>query len=259
MRLAALYDIHGNLPALDAVLAEVESLGVDRLVIGGDFIWGPFPSETVDRLRALGERAAIIAGNSEREVVDRLDVAGELPPHLVAPVRWTAERLRDDQFEFVAGLGKTRVLDVEALGPTLFCHATPRSDEELITKATPDDALAEVLTDVEQEVVVCGHTHMQFDRESGTRRVVNPGSVGMPYEHKPGAYWALLGPSVQLQRTNYDIAAAVESIRASGFPYERLAEVLVDPPRQEAVLESFEKERRRIATRASRVHHEGRS
>jgi predicted phosphodiesterase len=248
MRVAALYDIHGNLPALDAVLTEVESLGLDRLVIGGDFIWGPFPSETVDRLRALGERAAIIAGNSEREVIDRLDLTGELPPHLVAPVRWTAERLRDDQIEFVSGLAKARVLDVEALGPTLFCHATPRSDEELITKATPDDALFDVLTDVEQQVVVCGHTHMQFDRKSATKRVVNPGSVGMPYEHQPGAYWALLGPDVRLQRTSYDIAAAVERIRASGFPYERLAEVLAVPPRQEAILETFETERRRAQT-----------
>lgn len=251
MRVAALYDIHGNLPALDAVLTEVESLGLDRLVIGGDFIWGPFPSETVDRLQTLGERAVIIAGNSEREVVDRLDLAGELPPHLVAPVRWTAERLSDDQLEFVAGLAKTHVLDVEALGPSLFCHATPRSDEELITKATPDDALAEVLTNVEPQLVICGHTHMQFDRETATHRVVNPGSVGMPYEHEPGAYWALLGPDVRLQRTSYDIAAAVERIRARGFPYERLAEVLAVPPHQEAVVETFETERRRVLTAVS--------
>jgi diadenosine tetraphosphatase ApaH/serine/threonine PP2A family protein phosphatase len=146
----------------------------------------------------------------------------------------------------------------EALGPSLFCHATPESDGALITKATPDDAHAKVLTNVEQQMVVCGHTHMQFDRKTATHRVVNPGSVGMPYEHEPGAYWALLGPDVRLQRTSYDTAAAVETIRASGFPYERLAQLLVNPPRQE-VLASFEKERRRIAARASPVQHEGTS
>src|SRR5919201_1729232 len=137
MRVAALYDIHGNLPALEAVLADTERAGVERLVFGGDFIWGPFPSESVDLLRALGERAIVIAGNSEREVVDRLDISGELPDHLIEPVRWTAERLTDDQLEFVAALPKTAVLDVEGLGSTLFCHATPRSDEELMTPKTP--------------------------------------------------------------------------------------------------------------------------
>lgn len=244
MRVAALYDIHGNLPALEAVLAELENYGVDRVVFGGDFIWGPFPGETIDLLQQLGDRAVVIAGNSEREVVDRLDVSGDLPPHLVAPVRWTAERLREDQLEFVARLVKTWVLDVEALGATLFCHATPRSDEELITRHTPDDALADTLGGVEQRVVVCGHTHMQYDRKSATLRVVNPGSVGMPYEREPGAYWALLGPEVRLQRTNYDVKTAIKRMRATGFPYERLAEVLVSPPRQEAMIALFEEQRR---------------
>jgi len=252
MRVAALYDIHGNLPALEAVLADVDELAVDRVVIGGDFIWGPFPSETVERLRALGERALVIAGNSEREVVDRLDETDELPPHLVAPVRWTAERLTEEQLEFVAGLPKTVELDIDGLGPTVFCHATPRSDEELITKATPDDALARVLADVEQQVVVCGHTHMQYDRKSGMRRIVNPGSIGMPYEAEPGAYWAVLGPDVALRRTIYDVGAAVESIRSSGFPFEPFSQILASPPPQEDVLEKFETGRREAVEGTSR-------
>jgi putative phosphoesterase len=240
MRVAALYDIHGNLPALEAVLSEVEALDVDRLVVGGDFIWGPFPSETIALLRDLGDRALVIAGNSDREVVDRLDETDELPPHLVAPVRWTAERLESDELAFVAALPKTLELDVEGVGRTIFCHATPRSDEELITMATPADAVARVLEGVEQDAVVCGHTHMQYDRTINGIRVVNPGSVGMPYERAPGAYWALIGPDVALQRTAYDVAAAAEAIRATGFPYERLAETLTSPPPQQDQIAQFE-------------------
>jgi putative phosphoesterase len=255
VRVAALYDIHGNLPALEAVLGELQSVGVDRLVVGGDFIWGPFPTETIDLMRELGDRAVIIAGNSDREVVDRLDVTGELPPHLVAPVRWTRERLRCDQLEFVSGLAKTCVLDVEGLGATLFCHATPRSDEELITRSTPDYAVAEVLATAEQRVVVCGHTHMQYDRASKDWRIINPGSVGMPYEREPGAYWALLGPDVRLRKTTYDVRAAVERIRATGFPHSRFGDILLSPPRQEEMVESFEKQRRRAVEAASDPGH----
>lgn len=243
MRVAALYDVHGNLPALEAVLMDVERAGVDQLVFGGDFIWGPFPSEIVELLRTLGDRAIIIAGNSEREVVDRLDLTSELPADLVAPVRWTAERLSEDQLEFVAALPKTRVLEVDGLGPTLFCHATPRSDEELLTRETPESVLVDVFASVGQRVVVCGHTHMQYDRTTACRRVVNPGSVGMPYEPRPGAYWALLGPDVELRRTTYEIEPALERIRATAFPYDRLAEVLVASPSQKDVIESLEEKR----------------
>jgi putative phosphoesterase len=245
MRVAALYDIHGNLPALEAVLASVEKFRADRLVVGGDFIWGPFPGETVDVVRELGDRAVVIAGNSEREVVGRLDMTSQLPPHLVAPVRWTAERLSADQLEFVAGLPKTAALEIEELGSTLFCHATPRNDEELVTRQTPDDALADALKGVEQRVVVCGHTHMQYDRTIAARRIVNPGSVGMPYQRQPGAYWAFLGPQVRLQRTIYDVELAAQRVRAVGFPYERFAEILLSPPSQEAMIGQFEERRRR--------------
>jgi predicted phosphodiesterase len=243
MRVAALYDIHGNLPALEAVLAEIQRHHVDRIVVGGDSIWGPFPSETVDVLRDLGDGALIIRGNSEREVVDRLDLSGRLPPELVPPVRWTAETLRDDQREFVGGLPKGCTLELDELGPTLFCHATPRSDEELITQETPDDVLREIFAPVEEDIVACGHIHMQYDRITSGRRIVNAGSVGMPYEREPGAYWALLGPSVELQRTPYDVERAAASIRATGFPLAAFAEILLSPPPQEEVIADFERQR----------------
>jgi putative phosphoesterase len=244
VRVAALFDIHGNLPALEAVLAEIERRhDIDRIVIGGDFIWGPFPGETIDLLRSLGDRALLIRGNSEREVVDRLDRGGQLLPHLVAPVRWTAERLRDDQREFAAGLPESCTLEVEGVGRTLFCHATPRSDEELVTRETPDDALAEILGALEQDAVVCGHTHMQYDRMSSGRRVINAGSVGMPYERETGAYWAVLGPTVDLGRTPYDVESAVARIRATGFPSDTFSETLLSPPTQAEVIARFERQR----------------
>jgi predicted phosphodiesterase len=243
MRVAALYDVHGNLPALEAVLADVERHDVDQLVFGGDLIWGPFPSETIDVVRGLGDRAIVIAGNSEREVVDRLDLREDLPSHLVAPVRWTAERLSEEQLAFVRRLAKAVELDVDTLGTTLFCHASPRSDDELLTKETPAGPFAKAFAGIPQEVVVCGHTHMQYHRRSFRRRVVNPGSVGLPYERRRGAYWALLGPTVVLRRTSYDVERAVEQIRATGFPMQTYVDALLSPPPQKEMIERFEAKR----------------
>ncbi len=111
---------------------------------------------------------------------------------------------------FAAGV----VFDVDGLGLTLFCHGSPRSDTEIITTATTDERLRGILGGVEQRTVVGGHTHRQFDRRVDGWRVVNAGSVGMPYEGRPGAYcWALLGPGVELRRTAYDVDRAVVALR----------------------------------------------
>ena len=190
MRVAALYDVHGNLPALDAVLAEVDA---DVIVVGGDFAVGPWPAETVERLRNLEGDVRFIRGNAERELVE--EAAGRAPPELLEFVR---ARLSEDQLEFLAGLPLTTTV-----GDALFCHATPRSDEEILTRISSDQRWQEALAGVDAELVVCGHTHVQFDRRIGDVRLVNAGSVGMPYEDAPGAYWALLGADVELQRTEY--------------------------------------------------------
>ena len=190
VRVAALYDIHGNLPALDAVLAELHA---DVIVVGGDTVAGPWPKETLERLRSLDADVRFIRGNADREVYEE-GAQGFAPPEVLDFVR---ERLSDDDLEFLRALPLT-----VSVGPVLFCHATPRNDEEIFTSISPEESWREALAGVDSEVVVCGHTHIQFDRRIGEIRLVNAGSVGMPYEHEPGAYWALVdGADVELRRT----------------------------------------------------------
>jgi putative phosphoesterase len=224
-RVAALYDIHANLPALEAVLAEAGD--ADLLLVGGDFSRGPMPAETVDRLRSLGERVRFIRGNADRIA------AGE--------GEWEAGRLGAERLEFLVGLPETATVEIDGLGPVLFCHGSPRGDEDIVTAVTPPDRLERILAGVSEPVVVCGHTHHQFELRSGATRVVNAGSVGMPYEGRPGAFWAMLGPGVEHRTTAYDLDAAADAIRASGFPdADELIGMLRSPEAAEEVAPHFE-------------------
>jgi predicted phosphodiesterase len=207
MRVAALYDIHGNLAALEAVLEEVEREEVDAIVVGGDVLYGPFQSECLALLRERGSR--FLAGNCEREVLDAVDETSA----------WCRDRLAPDELAFVTAWPRVVGLEIRELGPVLFCHATPRSDTENVTRLTPDADVADALEGVQANVVVCGHTHVQHERLVANRpRLVNAGSVGLPYEGRPGAFWTLLGPDVGFRRTSYDVEAAIESATGSGFP-----------------------------------------
>jgi predicted phosphodiesterase len=208
LRVAALYDIHGNLPALEAVLAEVDA---NLIIVGGDTAAGPWPGQTLERLRGLGDRVRFIRGNADRELTERKK--GKAPPEVLDFVR---ERLSAEQLGFLGRLPLTASVDVDGLGPVLFCHATPRDDEEILTRISPEERWGDALDGVEEGVVVCGHTHMQFDRRVGDTRVVNSGSVGMPYEREPGAYWTLLGPDVEFRRTEYEPG----EMAGSGWPGE---------------------------------------
>jgi putative phosphoesterase len=206
VRIAALYDIHGNLPAFEATLAEVDRVGVDVLVCGGDVVAGPLPGECLELLRARD--ALFIRGNADRLVLDR-----------VSPEEaWMDDRLTPEQRAAVRSWPETVRLELEGLGHVLFCHGSPRRDDEVLTASTPHAQVAEALAGVSEEVVVCGHTHHQFDRTIAGRRLVNAGSVGVPYEGRPGAFWALLGPDVAFRRTEYDVSAAAERLRAAGLP-----------------------------------------
>jgi predicted phosphodiesterase len=211
MRVAVLSDIHGHLPALEAVLTEVDRAGVDRVVLTGDIASGPMPVPTLRRLLALGDRAVWVRGNGERELYD----PPADPPDPIVP--WAAAQLTDDLRDHLRGLPLTVTLDVDGLGPTLFCHATPTDDEQFVLVDTRLERWAEVLAGVTEQTVVLGHTHMPFVRVAHRRLVVNPGSVGMPYG-RGGAHWAVLGPGVELRRTHYDRDAAAAVLAAGGYP-----------------------------------------
>jgi predicted phosphodiesterase len=237
---AALYDIHGNLPALEAVLAEVPAGAV--IVVGGDFVGGPWPRETMDRLRELGDRAHWLRGNADREAA--ADVQVGMSEEARRSLEWSAEQLCAEQRELIRSLPDDLVLEVEGLGPTLFCHGSPRSDEEIITAVSSEERLREILAGVEQQTVVCGHTHHQFDRTVDGIRVVNAGSVGMPYEGEQGAYWALLGPDADFRRTDYDVEAMLVAMAATDYPEkENLTEILRDDiPTAAWVADYFERQ-----------------
>ncbi len=246
MRVAALYDIHGNLPALRAVLAEVAREGVETVVIGGDVAAGPLPRETIEQVMVLGPYARFVRGNADREVVDAYDQGRRRPERESGPAEraaaFAAGRISRNQRDFLADFRTTVVLDVDGLGPTVFCHGSPRSDTEIITTVTSDERLSEILSGVAEAVVVGGHTHRQFDRRLGDHRFINAGSVGSPYEGRAGAYWALLGPAVSLRRTLYDVAEAAEQLSATEFPdvVEMLRESLTDPVDPDEVAAFFE-------------------
>jgi len=219
------------------VLAELEREQPDLIVSCGDLTWGPLPLETVTLLEPWRERVLCVRGNSERELVERQLLDSEIAV-------WEHEQHDGAALsEYLARTQATVTVEVDGLGTTIFCHGSPRSDEECVTVETPDERVAEFTTGVEAACVVTAHTHMQYDRRVGETRLLNPGSVGLPYELEPGhAYWALLGPDVELRRTPYDLDAAVERLRAGGMPaFERIEELMRKPPPQAEVIEHAER------------------
>lgn len=210
MRVAALYDIHGNLPALEAVLGEVDA---DVVVVGGDVAPGPMVGECFERLEALDVPVRWVLGNGDREVLEGEQLA---------------------RFE------PTVSLAADGIGQVLFCHGSPRSDTEMITLITPPERLLPMLEDVAEEVVVCGHTHHQFDRTVGGTRVINAGSVGLPYQGDAAAFWLALGPGIELRRTVYDTAPAVDAFSAIPELADSVRASLVEPITAQAIAEFFE-------------------
>jgi len=165
-----------------------------------------------------------------------------LPEPLQDVMRWTARQLTADHQRALASWPATCRLEIDGLGAALFCHATPRNETECFTRLTPDDRLVPIFDAARAALVVCGHTHMQFDRTIGRTRVVNAGSVGAPFQG-PGAYWLLLGPDVHLRRTEYDLADAADRIRRTSYPQaeEFASRSVLQPPTEASMLEAFEK------------------
>jgi len=244
MRVAALYDIHGNLPALEAVLQDIRQAEVDQVVVGGDVLPGPMPRETIAYLLDLDIPVQFIQGNGDREALAQMrgTETGAVPEQFREVVRWVAQQLHPEYEQLLASWRKTLRVQIRGLGEVLFCHATPRSDTEIFTRLTPEDRLLPVFEGLNVPVVVCGHTHMQFDRTIGRVRVVNAGSVGMPYGES-GAYWLLLGPNVELRHTSYDLTKAAERIRDTNYPqaHDFAAHNVLQPPSEGEILEVFTK------------------
>jgi predicted phosphodiesterase len=218
MRIAALYDIHGNLRALEAVLAEVEKLSPDRVLIGGDMALGPMPRETLELLATLGDRAAYIRGNCDREMVAAL--GGEFAHSTAWGVRtrWAAERCTIAQMRLLSSLPTTLTFPIDGLGEVLFCHGSPRRDDEILTRVSSPARLRVALGGRSLPRVVHGHTHVQYERTVGATHWICPGSVGIPYESEPGARWAVFGPGVTLRVTPYELERTVADVRAAKFP-----------------------------------------
>jgi len=244
MQVAALYDIHGNLPALEAVLREIRLAKVDLVVVGGDVLPGPMPRETLACLRDLDLPVQLIQGNGDREVLEQKagTETGAIPENYREVMRWVAQQVDPELERWIAGWPQTLRVEIRGLGEVLFCHATPRSDTEIFTRLSSEDRLSPIFAGLDVPVVVCGHTHMQFDRTIAGARIVNAGSVGMPFG-EPGAYWLLLGPGVELRKTPYDLGQAAERIRATEYPQaqEFAARNVLQPPSEEEMLALFAK------------------
>ena len=216
---AVLSDIHGVLPVLDAVLAEPAVQKAELVVVTGDHASGPQPGAVLDRLLAEGDRLRMVRGNADRELVAlRRGIEIEIPDD-VTP--WAAEQLTAEQVDLLDGLPHPLVLDVHGFGPVVFCHGSPRRDDELVLVDSPLHRWAAAfsgLTD-EQRTVVCGHTHMPFIRLVDRRLAINAGSVGMPYGRAGGSWVLLQDGTVSLHHTAINIDEAVNAVIAgSSYP-----------------------------------------
>jgi putative phosphoesterase len=232
MRVAALADVHGNAPALAAVLEEVARERPDLVVFCGDLTWGSLPQETLTLVRALDIPARFVRGNADRAVGTELDSRGS----------WIDSMHTPEDRAFLSGFEATVLVEIDGLGPTCFCHGSPRSDEECITDRTPAERVHEFMAGVDASAVVSGHVHVSYDRVVDGIRTIGPGSVGLPYESGPGARWALVGPDVELRRADYDVEAAVALMRATDDPHvETIVELMVDPPSRDDVIADAER------------------
>ena len=241
MRVAALYDIHANLPALQAVLEQVRRVGADQIVVGGDVLPGPMPRETLERLLDLDIPVHFIYGNGEVAVLHAMagrELAG-VPEVYQPSIRWTAAQVHDHQ-RTLSAWPMTLQLEIPGLGGVLFCHATPRNEDECFTRLTPDDRLLPIFDGLTASLVVCGHTHMQFDRMVGKTRVINAGSVGMPFG-RTGADWLLLNSHVQFRHTSYDMDDAAERIRQTQYPQAStfVEQYVRHSPDKEAMMQAY--------------------
>lgn len=241
MKIAAIYDVHGNLPALQAVLGEIKGLGIDLLIAGGDIIAGPMPNEVLAELKRFNQQVETryIYGNGESEALRALagEEIGGFSPAADESARWVASTLRAEHIEFLKTWENTVTLDHPILGKTIFCHATPHNNVDVFTKASKPERISTLFATVSADLVVCGHTHMQVTHTLGHLKIINAGSVGMPFG-ATGAYWLMLDDQVDLKHTAYDLNGAAEVIKASSSPSREsfaAGNVLTAPSEEDAL------------------------
>lgn len=242
MRIAALYDIHGNFPALKAVLQDVYAENVDLIIVGGDVVAGPMPLET---LRLLQDVSSIIPtqyihGNAESEVLRYLvgeEIKG-LSERANEEAQWVGNCLSSVQRDLILSWPLTLQYELDGWREVLFCHATPHNDIDIFTRTTPAVSLLPIFKNLAASLVICGHTHMQFDRVIGHTRVVNAGSVGLPFGHT-GADWLMLDQEIEFMHSDYNLAEAAERIRASDYPHAEsfATNNVLQAPSEKAALE----------------------
>jgi predicted phosphodiesterase len=205
VRVAALYDVHGNVHALEAVLADIGE--VDVVLFGGDLASGPFPAETMELARSL-PNALFVRGNADELASPAIDAEAD------AARRWVERQLDDARIEWLATLPFSQSID-----DTLYVHANPVDVYEVVTERTPDERIAAFLRGVREARVVTGHIHLQFQRVVAGVEWIGAGSVGYPYEDEWGAYWAVVSPEgVEFRRTEYDHERLGAAIATSGHP-----------------------------------------
>jgi putative phosphoesterase len=238
VKVVALYDIHGNVDALDAVLADPRAAAPDAVVIGGDAVPGPFAAKTLDRLEQLEAPVHYVRGNGEREVAEAVGAPEPAPDDMVTrTAALSAAELGPERARSLALAPLTIELD-----GVLYCHASPRRDDEMLTRLSTPERWAQTLAGIEAGLVVGGHTHQQDDREVGEVRFVNAGSVGLPYEGDGAARWLWVQDGrPELLRTSYDAARAGSRMLGAGWPDARSIEAaLIDPVEPIVVTRLFE-------------------
>jgi len=227
MNVLALYDIHGNVDALEAVLDDPRAARPDLVLVGGDVVPGPFARASLDRLQAIDSPVRWIRGNGEREVAEAVGVRDPAEDDLAArTAAVTAAEIGPDEARLLGELPLTVELD-----GVLYCHASPRRDDEMLTRLSPAERWQQALAGTEARLVVAGHTHQQDERTVGALRFVNAGSVGLPYEGDGAARWLWVADGVpEIRETIYDAAGTASKILASGWPDARSVEAaLADP------------------------------
>lgn len=247
--MAVLCDIHGNLPALDAVLTDIACAPVDLIVFGGDILPGPMPVATLDRIMSLDVPTRFVMGNGDREAVEAFDVllarasgSSDAPDIKFPSLGWVASQLTVRHRDFLAAFEPTLHIELDAGAAALCCHGSPRGDIEVITCFSPASRVDPMIAGVREDIVVCGHTHRQFDLRFGAKRMLNAGSVGMPYEGRRGAFWLVLDEQPDMRVTKYDVLAALDIFRDTDYPGvdDMFQESLIEPDDPDKVARFFE-------------------